>query len=45
MLIALFPLMLIVYRNVINALIDLGKLQTNATTSSGNATVPGEWYV
>jgi hypothetical protein len=45
MFIALFPLMLFLYRKVTDSLVDLGKLQANITGVSITSTNLGEWYV
>jgi hypothetical protein len=44
MFIALLPLLLVLYKKVTDSLIDLGKVQANATASSV-VTNAGEWYV
>jgi hypothetical protein len=44
MYIAIFPVMLYLYRRVTNSLVDLGKQQANVTLGSVIAT-SGEWYI
>ncbi len=44
LLIGLFPVILYLYQNVTNSLIDLGKLQANITAASVVISTPGEWY-